>query len=276
MRTRSAPRPDGRFDFGPASSVVAALGQRPGEPRSCRTTRRARAPADRRQPRALAGLAATGAVARPPAPGALRGDPQLLRCRVRRGQQHDLRAPPPPGVIALGFVSDQASDLQVVKPPLNALAVRAHEPRPLGSARRDRAPAHHRRQPDDKLLDRTRKPRRARRVPEPEQVPLDRIRPGLQPIVTRRDTAAFTPRASDERTDHDAAGLGRQRRPRRPVPDTARVATRSGEVLQRHRQRPRARIARHGQRRRADARGAAGRTTHARAAAPSGARQPAP
>ena len=77
-----------------------------------------------------------------------------------------------------------------------------------------------------------------RRVPEPEQVPLDRIRPGLQPIVTRRDTAAFTPRASDERTDHDAAGLKRQRRPRRPIPVTARVATRSGEVLQRHRQRP--------------------------------------
>ena len=94
---RSAPRPDRRFDFGPASSVVAASGPRPGQPRLGRATRRARAPADRRQPRAVADPAATGAFARPPALGALRGDPQLLRGRVRRGEQHDLRAPPAPG-----------------------------------------------------------------------------------------------------------------------------------------------------------------------------------
>ena len=235
--TLSTPADD-RFHFGPASSVVAASGPRPGQPRLGRATRRARAPADPRQPRPVADPTLAGTFPSAPALGALRGDPQLLDGRVRRGQQHDLRAPPPPAPVALGFVSDQASELQVVKPALNALAVRAHEPCPLGSVRRDWAPAHHRRQPHDKLLNRARKPRRTRGMPQPEQVPLDRIRAGLKPIVARRDTAAFAPRASNERTNHDAAGLGRQRRPRRPVPDTARVATRSGEVLQRHRQRP--------------------------------------
>ena len=130
-----------------------------------------------------------------------------------------------------------------------------------GPERGSLAPAHHRRDPDDELLDRARVPRRACGVPEPEQVSLDRVRPGLQAIVTRRDAPPLAARASDERTNHQAAGLGRQRRPSRPIPDAARIAMRSGGVLQRHRQRPRRTDrAQLGQRRRADARGAAGRT----------------
>jgi hypothetical protein len=133
----------------------------------------------------------------------------------------------------------------------------------LGTATRGSAPAHHRRQPHDELLDRRCKPRRARRMPEPEQIALDRIDARLQPIIAGRDAAAPAPRGRQQRTDDQAPGLGRQRLARRPVPATARnTAARRGGVLQRHRQRPSARAAYAGQRRRADARGAAGRTRH--------------
>ena len=120
-------------------------------------------------------------------PRARRGATRSSR-RVGAGaaQQHDLRAPPQPVAVALGLVRDQARGLQVVQPALHAAAVRAHEPRPLAPIARDRAPAHHRRQPHDQLPDRRREPRRALRVPEPEQVALDRVRARLQPIVTRR------------------------------------------------------------------------------------------
>ena len=139
--------------------------------------------------------------------------------------------------------------------------MRTHVSRPGRARRRDGAPAHHRRQPHDQLLDRACEPTRSSRVAESEQVALDRVGPRLQPIVTRRDTPASTPSPQKQRADDQATRLGRKRLARRPIPATTRnSATRKRGVLQRHRQRPSARVARQGQRRRADARGAADRT----------------
>jgi hypothetical protein len=138
-------------------------------------------------------------------------------------------------------------------------------------------PGHHRRQPHDELLDRRRIARGARRVPEPEEVALDRVRAGLEAVITRCGAAATTPSTPEQRTDDEAPGLGRKRLAQRPVPATTRKgATRRGGLLQLHRQCPSAGVPRDGQHRRADARGAAGRTTVARTAAPSGARRPDP
>ena len=124
---------------------------------------------------------------------------------------------------------------------------------------RDLAPAHHRRQPRHQLPDRRREPRRALRVPEPEQVALDRVRARLQPIVTRRRAPARSPRATQQRVDHQPPGLGRQRLDRRPIPTTRRPSSStSGCAIQRHRQRPKAPRQRSATRRRADARGTAG------------------
>ena len=63
---------------------------------------------------------------------------------------------------------------------------------------RDRTPADHRRQPHDQLRDRRRVARRPRRVPEPEQVALDRVRARLQPIVARRRAPARSPRPGQQ------------------------------------------------------------------------------
>jgi hypothetical protein len=161
----------------------------------------------------------------------------------------------------LGLMRDQPGRLQVIKPALHALAMRAHKPRTLSAASRCGAPAHHRRQPHDELLDRAREPCRARSVPEPEQVALDRVDARLQPIIARREAATGASRAPQQRAHNQTTRLRRQRLARRPIPaPTRNSATRRTGVLQRHRQRPSARTAHDGQRPRPGARGAAGRT----------------
>ena len=59
---------------------------------------------------------------------------------------------------------------------------------------------------------------------EPEQVPLDRVEPRLEAIVTGRDASTRTPCATDKGADDETAWLGRKRLARRPVP----AATRNG------------------------------------------------
>ena len=49
-------------------------------------------------------------------------------------------------------------------------------------------------------------------MPQPEQVALDRVRPRLEPIITRRRTAARPPRATQQRAHDQAARLRRDRR----------------------------------------------------------------
>jgi hypothetical protein len=94
------------------------------------------------------------------------------------------------------------------------------------------------------LLDGRRVPRGARRVPEPEQVPLDRVRPRLEPVVARRDAAASAAGTPEQRADDQAPRLTRERLARRSVPAATRNgAARRRGVLQRHRQRPRTRVA---------------------------------
>ena len=147
--------------------------------------------------------------------------PQLLRPRHRCGQEQDLRAPPRPALVALRLVRHHAGGLQVIEPPLHAAAMRPHEPRPLGALTRNRPPAHHRRQPRDQLLDRTREPARPRRVTQAEQVALDRIGARLEPIVTRRRAPACPPRAAQQRGDDQPAWLGRDRPTPRAIPATS-------------------------------------------------------
>lgn len=225
------------------------------------------ASADRAQRRRAPMVATTRPLTRAPPPCPLARCLQLFATRLGRSLQHDLRAPPPAGVVALGLVGDQTRGLQVVQPALHALAVRAHKPPSLSASGRDLTPAHHRRQPHNQLLDRARKPARARRVPQPEQVPLDHIHTGVDPVIARRDAAACPARTSKQRTDDEPAGLGRKRRPSRavPTPLRRRAAAMPVWVLQRHRQRPKAPDARDNQRRRADARGAAGQAVRSRA-----------
>jgi ATPase subunit of ABC transporter with duplicated ATPase domains len=50
---------------------------------------------------------------------------------LSRGEQHDLGTPPLPARVALGRVRDDPRGLQVIKPALHALAMRAHKPRSL-------------------------------------------------------------------------------------------------------------------------------------------------
>ena len=77
---------------------------------------------------------------------------------------------------------------------------------------RNRPPPHHRRQPDDELRDRRRVPRRPPGVTETEQVPLDRVGAGLEPIVARR------------RGSRGHSGPGRAARTRRGGPVRAAAA----------------------------------------------------
>jgi hypothetical protein len=113
-----------------------------------------------------------------------------------------------------------AAGLQVIQPALHALAMRAHEPRPLRPITRDRAPADHRRQPHHELLDRRRKPRRALCVAQSEQVPLDRVRARLEAIVSRRRATASSASSPQKRAHLHAAQLSGQRLDRRPIPAT--------------------------------------------------------
>src|SRR4051812_34558177 len=83
--------------------------------------------------------------------------------------------------------------LQVIQPALHRPAMRSDKPRTLAGIDRNRAPAHHRRQTNDELLNGARVPPGTRGMPEPEQVALHRVHPRLQPIVTRRRTPARPP-----------------------------------------------------------------------------------
>jgi hypothetical protein len=276
LRTRAG-RPDLRFDRlasarlvrGPRASSCEAPARVPLRDRRARSDRRQRAcPPVPAPPRALAHA---------PSPRPRPGNPQLIDGGRRPGQEHDLRAPPAAMLVTLGLVRDHASLLQVIHPALHALAMRAHESRPLHARRRNGAPAHHGRQPQDELLDRSCEPRRPSGVSKPKQVALDRVRPRFQPIITRRDTPARAASPTEQRGHDQPSGLGWERLARRPIPAATRnSATRRSGVLQRHRQRPTARAAHDGQRQRADARGAAGRTRRRRTTAPSGARRPDP
>ena len=215
-RTCSGGR-DRLLDRGAAARAHARR-RRDGEPAAPASRRsgvdeRRRIPA-KRAPRAA--VAADGAPAAPThAPGAS-ATASSSTAGLRRGEEHDLRAPPAPELIALRLMRDHARGLQVVEPALHALAMRAHEPRPLRALARDLAPAHHRRQPHDQLLDRRRVPRRARRMPEPEQVPLDRVGARLQPVVARRDTPA-RPRAPATATRTRPRARARQAAARAPA-----------------------------------------------------------
>jgi hypothetical protein len=244
------------------------------QPRPARLLRLTSPRADRAQRRRPARPALTPALACPPPARPRPGHAQLVGLGDRRGQQHDLRAPPRPRLVALGLVRDHASRLQVVEPALHAAAMRTHEPRPLRATAGNRAPAHHPRQPRHQLLQRTREPARPRRMPQPEQVALDRVHPRLQPIITRRPTATPPPRPAQQRAHDQPARLRRDRRARRPISTTTRP-TRRG-ALQRHRQRPKTPTARHTRRPRADARGAAERADRSRKRGSAGARSPRP
>ncbi len=151
--------------------------------------RRAAASADRAEARREARPTPWRARSRRRQPRARSAATRNSSAGLRRREQHDLGPPPLPTLIALGLVRDDARRLEIVKPALHALPVRTHEPRPFAAPARNPAPAHHRRQPHDELLDRRRVPPRTGGVPEPEQVALDRVHARLEPIVTRRRAA---------------------------------------------------------------------------------------
>ena len=167
----------------------AAVQARPARRRAGTPARRRIAASERRARRA----AAARALARAASPRARRARHRQLDRVDGSGaaQQHDLRAPPRarrrrarararPGRRPAGHRASAA----------RCAGARARTaPAPTAIAR-DRAPADHRRQPHDQLRDRRREPRRPRRVPEPEQVALDRVRARLQPIITRRRAPA--------------------------------------------------------------------------------------
>ena len=69
---------------------------------------------------------------------------------------------------------------------------------------------------------RRRVPRRALRVPKPEQIALDRVRARLQPIVTWRRAPAHAARSAEQRDTTSRPGSAWQRLDRRPIPTTRR------------------------------------------------------
>ena len=127
---------DLRIHGRPAARLVrhASSGARNARPRYAAW--HAAAATNRCQARRDPPRAAAGALAPPPAPRTDTGDAQLLRRRIARGEQHDLRAPPLPPPVALGHVRDDARGLQVIKPALHALAMRPDKPRPLTATAR--------------------------------------------------------------------------------------------------------------------------------------------
>jgi hypothetical protein len=143
---------------------------------------------------------------------------EFLAVGVGGAEEHDLRPPPPPEAVALRNVSDQASDLEVVEPPLHALAMSAHEPTALRSAAGWGTPSHHRRQPHDELLDRRRVARRPCGVTETEEVAFERVGARLEPVIAWRAAPSHAARAPEQRADDESTGLGWKRLARRPVP----------------------------------------------------------
>jgi hypothetical protein len=128
-----------------------------------------------------------------------------------------------------------------VQAALQAAPVRPDERGSPDAIARNRTPADHRCQPHDQLADRRRIPRRTGCVPEPEQVPLDRVRARLQPIVPGRRAPALASRSPKQRDDDQRSRLSRQRLTRRAKPTTTRSPSRGcGSTLQGHGQRPQA------------------------------------
>jgi hypothetical protein len=96
-------------------------------------------------------------------------------------------------------------------------------------------------------------------MPQPEQVPLDRVGARLKPVIAGRRAAALAARPNEQSVDDQAAGLSGQRRARRPIPTTRRRSSpNSGCAIQPHRQRPKTPRQRAARSTRADARGTAG------------------
>ena len=147
---------DLRLHQGAAPRIMRRPGPGTCEPRARALARLRRARADRRQCARAPVLASARALAGAPALRATLGDTQLLGIRHGRREQHDLGAPPPATRVALGLMGGHAGGLQIVEPTLHALAMRTHEPRPLGLASRDGTPADDRRQADHELLERAR------------------------------------------------------------------------------------------------------------------------
>jgi len=278
-RARPLGRGDLRLHRRPPARLMHAHAPLDRHPRPTRHRRHAAARPDRAQARRHPRPAPARTLTRPPPPRPPPRDRQLVSRRLGRGLEDDLRPPPQPARVALGLVDHEPRGLQIVQPALHAAPMRTHEPRPLHPVARHPAPAHHRRQPRHQLPDRRRKPRRALRVPEPEQVALDRVRARLQPIITRRLTPARTTSPPEQRAHGQAARLGRQRLKRRPIPTTASrraSTTRCGCAIQRHRQRPQAPRQQAALRSRADARGTAGDDPERRDQAAQRARDPHP
>ena len=87
----------------------------PSDPGAYAATRYTAAGPDRAQRRRHAILAALSRpFPRTPSPRTHRHAPHLARLDGRRGQQPDLRAPPPPVAVAFGLVRDQPRKLQVI------------------------------------------------------------------------------------------------------------------------------------------------------------------
>jgi hypothetical protein len=263
MRQKSRRRRtrDLRLDAGPPARRPPCPGSR--GPRARR--RDGASVADRAQSRSDPSAATPRSLTRRPAARPCGREPRLDVCRHRRSEQHQLRPPPQPCAVLLRLVRDDTRGLQVIEPALHTAPMSPNEPRARSYTARHRSPAHDRREPDDELLDRRRKARRARRVPEPEGVALHRVHARLQAIVPRRRATARPTRPTQQRRDDQAPGLRRQRLARRPIPTTRRTTAMRREcAFQRHRQRPRAPSKRSRRRARADARGAAGRASGSR------------
>ena len=202
--------------------------------------RHAAAPADAGEAWRHARATLARALTARPAAGTTARHGKFARVGLRRRQQHDLRAPPHPRLIALWLVRDHARRLQIVQPALHAAPVRAHEPRTARRIGGDRAPAHHRRHPRDQLRDRRRVPRRALRVTEPKQIALERERARLHAIVPGRPAPARAARSAEQRGHDHTARLVGQWHASWPVPTARSTGSTCGCAIQRHRQRPRA------------------------------------
>ena len=228
------------------TAAIAASADAPRR-RSCSCTpraitRRARVRASgtalrsRIVPRPGSVACAAAELVRGPASGGRVGAPRRAHAPwAGRAQKHDLRPPPAPAAVALGLVLDQAGRLKVVEPALHALSMRSDEARPRSAGAWHRPPPNHWREPDDELRERRRVARRRSRVAEPEQVALDRVGPGLQPIVAGRRAATPETRARPSMRIAPRAAARRQPAPaQRPAaPPAPGRAARSSSLADR-------------------------------------------
>ncbi len=137
-------------------------------------------------------------------------------------------SPPTRSAPSRGWIPPSISDVSL--PALHASPVRPDEARPRSAAAWHRTPAHDRREPDDELRDRRRVPRRAARVPEPEQVALHRVHLRLEPVVARCRAARRGTGATEQRAHDQATRFGRQRLDPAAPPAPAARAARSSSL----------------------------------------------